>query len=142
MNHSVVLITMLLLAVVIGASGCSGEGTTPSPTSTPAPTPGQLSAFELSEPYTLPGGLDIGALEIYVDGTLWQRVERLSDFGPDDRVYEVVETTDGRSSIRFGDGEHGSRLPSRSSKVVAKYRLGRDAGGYVPGASPSPAPAQ
>jgi hypothetical protein len=51
----------------------------------------------------------------------------LSDFGPNDEVYEVVETSDGRSSIRFGDGEHGARLPTRSSKVVAKYRLGSDA---------------
>ncbi|UCG83395.1 MAG: hypothetical protein JSW38_00805, partial [Dehalococcoidia bacterium] len=68
-------------------------------------------------------------LEIYVDGTLWQRVERLADFGPNDKVYVVVEDSAGQSSIRFGDGEHGARLPTRSSKVVAKYRLGNDADG-------------
>lgn len=134
-NHGTAFMAVLLLVAVIIASGCGDEETTPAPT--PTVTSAQLSTVELSEPYTLPQGLDISALDIYVDCTLWQRVERLSDFGPNDRVYEVVETSDGRSSIRFGDGEHGSRLPSRSSKVAAKYRPGSDAAGDVPSASPS-----
>ena len=124
-NLGIVLITLLLLVVIISAFGCSGEETKPTPTLTSA----QLSTIELSEPYLLPKGLVNGALEIYVDGTLWTRVERLSDFGPNDKVYVVVEDSEGQSSIRFGDGEHGARLPSVSSNVVATYRSGSDADG-------------
>ena len=122
---AIVLVPLLILALVVGAVGCGGEGTT-----TPTPTSAQLSTIELSEPYLLPKGLVNSALEIYVDdGTLWTRMERLSDFGPNDKVYVVVEDSEGQSSIRFGDGEHGARLPSGSSNVVATYRLGSDADG-------------
>ncbi|MFC1847696.1 hypothetical protein ACFLXV_00075 [Chloroflexota bacterium] len=124
-NPRIVLATLLLLVVIISAFGCSGEETTPTPTLPSA----QLSTTELSEPYLLPQGLVNSELEIYVDGTLWKRVEKLSDFGPNDKIYVVVEDSEGQSSIRFGDGEHGARLSSRSSKVVATYRLGSDADG-------------
>ena len=134
-----VLIALFILVAVIGVFGCGGEETTP--TSIPAPRSPQLSTIELAEPYLLPERVVKVEFEVYVDGVLWNRVEKLSDFGPNDKVYEVVEDSEGRSSIRFGDGEHGSRLPSRSSRVVAIYLLGGDAGVDVPGASPSPTPA-
>jgi hypothetical protein len=125
----IVLITLLLLVVISSEFGCSSEETTPTPTPTPTLTSGQLSTIELSEPYLLPKGLVNSTLEIYVDGTLWTRVERLSDFGPNDEVYVVFEDSEGQSSIRFGDGEHGARLPSSSSNVVATYRLSSYADG-------------
>ena len=132
------LIAFLLPAAVIGVSGCGGGETAPESTPVPTPRIPQLSTIELVEPYLLPERVVKGAFEIYVDGTLWQRVEDLSDFGPNDEVYEVAKDSEGRSYIRFGDGEHGSRLPSRTSWVVAKYLLGGDAGVDVPGESPSP----
>jgi hypothetical protein len=130
-NMGIALIALLALAVVISAFGCNGEETTATatPTSMPAPTSAQLSAGELSDTYPLPEGLADGAFDVHVDGTLWRMVEDLSDFGPNDHVYVVVEDSAGQRSIRFGDGEHGSRLPSRSSKVVVTYRLGAVANG-------------
>jgi hypothetical protein len=124
-NRGILIVALLLPAVIAGTFGCNGEETTPAPARTSA----QLSTVELSDAYTLPEGAVISALEVYVDGTLWKRVENLSDFGPNDQVYVVGKDSAGRSSIRFGDGEHGARLPSRNSKVVATYRLSSDAGG-------------
>jgi hypothetical protein len=120
-----ILLTASLLPVAVGSAlGCSSQESTP----TAAPTSAQLSTTGTSDTYSLPTCLADSPFEIYVDGTLWRKVETLSDFGPDDQVYVVTRNSDGSTSIRFGDGEHGSRLPSRSSKVVATYSLARDAG--------------
>lgn len=103
-------------------------------------TSAQVSTAELSRTYSLPKGLVNSDLEIYVDGTLWKRVENLSDFGPNDQVYVVVEDSEDQSNIRFGDGKNGARLPSGSSNVVATYPLGRVADGDVLSAPPTSTP--
>jgi beta-lactamase superfamily II metal-dependent hydrolase len=88
-----------------------------------------ISTAEPSSTYRLPKGQAGSKLEVYVGGTLWKRVENLSDFGPNDRVYVVVEDSEGQSNIRFGDGKHGARLPSASNNVAAIYLLGGSADG-------------
>jgi len=124
MSLRILFATSLLLAAVAGAFGCSTQGSTPTAT----PSPAQLSTTGTSDTYSLPDCLADSSFEIYVDGTLWRKVETLSDFGPNDQVYVVTRNSDGSTSIRFGDGEHGSRLPSGSSKVVATCSLARDTG--------------
>jgi type VI secretion system (T6SS) baseplate-like injector VgrG len=62
------------------------------------------------------------AIELQIEGEVWHRVAALDNSGPEDRHFVVTVDTDGTSSVRFGDGEHGARLPSGADQVVATYR--------------------
>ncbi|MDG4863865.1 putative baseplate assembly protein, partial [Streptomyces sp. T-3] len=64
------------------------------------------------------------ALEIRVDGLLWHEVDSLAGRGPRDRVYITGSTADGRTTVTFGDGVHGARLPGGHENVRARYRFG------------------
>lgn len=70
-------------------------------------------------------------LEVRVDGIAWREIASLYDAGPYDRVYEVRIDDDGGTRVRFGDGEHGHRLPTGSLNVAASYRAGIGAAGEV-----------
>jgi hypothetical protein len=63
-------------------------------------------------------------LQIRVNGLLWEQVDNLLDAGPNDRVYEVQIDDTALTTVIFGDGVHGSRLPSGAENVVATYRFG------------------
>ncbi len=63
-------------------------------------------------------------LEIRVDGVLWHEVDSLAGRGPTERVYITGSTADGRTTVTFGDGIHGARLPSGHENVRARYRFG------------------
>ncbi|MFG2828961.1 putative baseplate assembly protein [Streptomyces sp. NPDC048434] len=87
----------------------------------------------------LPDDNALGAvpqLEVRVDGLLWHAVDSLAGRGPRERVY-VTGTADGgtapssragggagRTTVTFGDGVHGARLPSGHDNVRARYRFG------------------
>jgi hypothetical protein len=51
-------------------------------------------------------------------------VDSLAGRGPRDRVYVTGTTADGRTTVTFGDGVHGARLPTGSENVRARYRFG------------------
>ncbi|MEU0806407.1 putative baseplate assembly protein [Streptomyces sp. NPDC005970] len=75
----------------------------------------------------LPAGNPLGAvpaLEVRVDGLLWHRVDSLAGRGPRERVYVTGTAADGRTTVTFGDGVHGARLPSGHENVRARYRFG------------------
>lgn len=63
-------------------------------------------------------------LKVRVDGQLWAEVPTLGQAGADDAVYEVRQSDDGKSHIRFGDGRTGRRLPTGELNVTAEYRSG------------------
>ncbi|MGW0825661.1 putative baseplate assembly protein [Streptomyces sp. NPDC002845] len=63
-------------------------------------------------------------LEVRVDGVLWHEVDSLAGRGPRERVYITGSTADGRTTVTFGDGVHGARLPSGHENVRARYRFG------------------
>ncbi|TPQ18228.1 putative baseplate assembly protein [Streptomyces sporangiiformans] len=63
-------------------------------------------------------------LEIRVDGVLWHEVDSLAGRGARERVYITGSTADGRTTVTFGDGVHGARLPSGHENVRARYRFG------------------
>ena len=71
----------------------------------------------------------VPALDVYVDGIKWARVDTLFHAGPLDRVYILREAQDGNSFVQFGDGKTGQRLPSGHNNVVAVYRVGSGARG-------------
>jgi predicted phage baseplate assembly protein len=50
---------------------------------------------------------------------VWQRCDRLSDHGPDERVYELDAA---RAEITFGNGING-RIPSAESQVLVSYAV-------------------
>nr|BFD89346.1 hypothetical protein KitaXyl93_07060 [Kitasatospora sp. Xyl93] len=77
-----------------------------------------------------PGGAR-STLEVRVDGVRWQEVDSLAGRGPDERVYVTGTTGDGRTTVTFGDGVHGSRLPTGRENVRARYRIGIGEAGNV-----------
>ncbi|MFF2811762.1 putative baseplate assembly protein [Streptomyces sp. NPDC058000] len=87
----------------------------------------------------LPSDNPLGAvpqLEIRVDGLRWHPVDSLAGRGPDERVYVTgtatggasgtsgAEKGGGRTTVTFGDGVHGARLPTGHDNVRARYRFG------------------
>ncbi|GEL97430.1 hypothetical protein [Cellulomonas terrae] len=70
-------------------------------------------------------------LEVRVEDVAWAQVESLLDAGPTDQVYVVRQSEDGVSTVVFGDGLHGSRLPSGAENVRATYRAGIGAAGIA-----------
>jgi predicted phage baseplate assembly protein len=63
-------------------------------------------------------------LEVRVDGVLWTEVPSLFLAGPQDRVYVVRIDDESRTTVVFGDGVRGSRLPTGQENVRARYRSG------------------
>jgi hypothetical protein len=70
-------------------------------------------------------------LQIWVDGTLWHGVSSLYDQAPNARIYVTRRDEQGRTTVVFGDGVHGARLPSGQENVVAQYRIGTGEAGAV-----------
>lgn len=94
-----------------------------------------FQAFRLSQaPVTHIVGESGGAastLEVWVGGVRWREVASLYDAGPRDRVYVVRRDDAEHASVGFGDGIHGSRLPSGVENVLAVYRKGLGRAGLV-----------
>ncbi|WP_382465349.1 putative baseplate assembly protein [Streptomyces noursei] len=79
----------------------------------------------------LPSDNPLGAvaqLEVRVDGLRWHPVDSLAGRGPDERVYVTgssgAGSGAGRTTVTFGDGVHGARLPTGHDNVRARYRFG------------------
>ncbi|MGB4855794.1 MAG: PA14 domain-containing protein, partial [Candidatus Dechloromonas phosphoritropha] len=56
-------------------------------------------------------------LEIRVDGLLWPEAPRFTASGPTERAYTVQLDENGSATVQFGDGSHGTRLPTGSGNV-------------------------
>ncbi len=63
-------------------------------------------------------------LEIRVNELLWQETDFFIDRGPDEHVYITRRDNEGNTTVIFGDGINGARLPSGQNNVVATYRKG------------------
>ncbi len=82
----------------------------------------------------LPAATPEGAapsLEVWVNGTRFNRVTQL--YGQDAKapVYELRQADDGTAIVQFGDGETGARLPTGRGNVSATYRVGSGLAGRV-----------
>ena len=71
-------------------------------------------------------------LAVSVDGVAWREAATMSELGPADRAYLLRQADDGSTTVCFGDGVHGARLPSGQFNVSARYRVGTGAAGNVP----------
>ncbi|HLM55858.1 MAG TPA: putative baseplate assembly protein [Pyrinomonadaceae bacterium] len=70
-------------------------------------------------------------LSVRVNGLLWHEVHSFYGHGPEERVYVTRTDDDGKTTVMFGDGVTGARLPTGQENVVATYRKGSGLGGLV-----------
>jgi len=63
-------------------------------------------------------------LAVRVNGILWNEQPSLYGLSNGDRAFAVRIADDGTTTVTFGDGSSGSRLPTGSQNVVAAYRTG------------------
>lgn len=70
-------------------------------------------------------------LEIRVNDILWKEVKYFLDHGPDERIYITRLDNDGKTTVIFGDGITGARLPTGPENIKARYRKGIGTGGVV-----------
>jgi hypothetical protein len=76
------------------------------------------------------------AIEVEVDGRIWEQVSTLKDSSLGDHHYAIRMTEEGYVKILFGDGEYGRRLPSGKNNIRVRYRVGSGlAGNNVPAGS-------
>jgi predicted phage baseplate assembly protein len=71
------------------------------------------------------------ALSVRVDGLEWRETADFYERTSKERVFATHTDDGGRTSIEFGDGIRGSRLPSGQENVRATYRKGTGVGGNV-----------
>lgn len=66
----------------------------------------------------------VSSLQVRVNDILWHEVDSLPGLGPTDRDY-ITETNDAdKTTVIFGNGQYGSRLPTGVENVKAVYRTG------------------
>jgi hypothetical protein len=70
-------------------------------------------------------------LEIRVNDILWKEVDYFLDHLPDERIYIVRRNNEGKTTVIFGDGINGARLPTGQENIKAKYRKGIGVEGIV-----------
>jgi predicted phage baseplate assembly protein len=70
-------------------------------------------------------------LEVRVNDILWHEVPSLLSHGPEERVYVTRIDDAGKSTVIFGDGTTGTRLPTGQENVAAHYRKGIGLPGLV-----------
>ena len=70
-------------------------------------------------------------LEVRVNDLLWHEAGTLYGREAKEHVYIVRRDDDGTSTVQFGDGVTGARLPSGQSNIRAKYRKGIGVEGLV-----------
>ena len=65
-------------------------------------------------------------LTVYVNGIKWLEVNSFFGKNENDQVYIVRQNDDGDSSVIFGDGIRGQRLPSGTDNIIGNYRFGAE----------------
>ena len=78
----------------------------------------------------IPSGAE-ATLEVRVNDLLWHEAPSLFGHAPNDHVFITRIEDDGTTSIEFGDGKSGARLPTGRQNVRAKYRKGIGVEGLV-----------
>lgn len=73
----------------------------------------------------------ISTLEARVNDVLWLEVPTFHGRGPDERIYVTRLDDDGKTTVIFGNGVEGARLPTGQANITAKYRKGIGLGGLL-----------
>ncbi len=70
-------------------------------------------------------------LELRVNNVLWHEVKTFLGKDPDEKIYTTKINDDGLTTVYFGDGIEGARLPSGNNNIIANYRKGLGLGGLI-----------
>jgi predicted phage baseplate assembly protein len=70
-------------------------------------------------------------LQVAVNGLPWTENDDFDSLGPTDRAFVTRQDNAGNTTVMFGDGVHGARLPTGTENVVATYRVGIGQSGNV-----------
>src|SRR5262245_61283861 len=70
-------------------------------------------------------------LQIRINDLLWREAPSLYGHGPDERIFITRLGDDGKTTVQFGDGVTGARLPTGQENMRATYRKGIGRGGLV-----------
>lgn len=70
-------------------------------------------------------------LQVRVNQVQWHEVRSLGAVGPGDLTFTTRTDDAGNTTVTFGDGQRGARLPSGIENVQATYRSGIGRGGNV-----------
>jgi predicted phage baseplate assembly protein len=88
-----------------------------------------MQSFELKQPPITfvpapnPAGVE-STLEVFVNNVEWHEADALFDLGPRDRKF-ITKTDDAdKTTVIFGNGRQGSRLPTGVLNVTSIYRRG------------------
>ncbi|HEY0614354.1 MAG TPA: putative baseplate assembly protein, partial [Candidatus Elarobacter sp.] len=77
-----------------------------------------------------PSGI-ASTLAVRVNELLRHELDDVGRAGPNDRIYVTREDDAQKTSVTFGDGKHGARLPTGTGNVKASYRYGLGEAGNV-----------
>ncbi len=102
----------------------SGDASTPLQTFTLRQPP--LTYVPANEP----DGTD-STLHVYVNGVEWHEAPAMVALGPADRGFITRTDDDSNTSVVFGNGVHGTRVPTGVANVTAIYRNGIGKAGNV-----------
>ncbi len=96
----------------------------------------ELQAFSLKQPpltfVPAPSASGVeSTLSVYVNDVKWHEAGALAGAGPADRVFTTRTDDTGTTTVVFGNGRRGTRLPTGVENVKAVYRSGIGAGGNV-----------
>lgn len=70
-------------------------------------------------------------LQVRVNNLLWQEVPALYGTKPTDRVFVTRRSSEGKTTVEFGNGINGAHLPTGQQNVAATYRKGSGAAGNL-----------
>jgi hypothetical protein len=77
-----------------------------------------------------PSGIS-STLKVYVDNQLWTEAPYFYGHGRAEHIFITRQNDTGVTTITFGDGQTGSRLPTGTANVRADYRYGIGSAGLV-----------
>jgi hypothetical protein len=88
-----------------------------------------MQAFALKQPpltYVSASTVDgvQSTLSVRVNGVEWHEVRNLAFVDGDERNFVTATDDGGKTTVTFGDGVHGARLPTGVENVTAVYRNG------------------
>lgn len=95
-----------------------------------------LQTFALKQPPLTfvpanePDGIS-STLKVYVNGVEWHEADAMIAMGPTDRGFVTTTSDDSITSVVFGNGVTGARLPTGVNNVTAIYRSGIGTPGNV-----------